>query len=186
MDTGEEALVRFLMTGKLGLLELGLPARDAFEYLGLPQNYDTEQELLEELPKIKSGELKVPSDIFSYYYDNLELDFSAEHLNLIRVALERYVDEGPIQVPPVLDFGLAAYVNQLNRKSFKELVRSCGIKCLQIIYNIDDFDDRVLTLFLVDSEMNVHFNLANGNDKIDVISKSIWPIESMGAGSIPW
>src|SRR5690554_5303300 len=105
MDAGKEILVQFLKTGKLGLLELDLSARDAFKYLGLPQNYDTRQELLEELPKIKSGELKVPSDIFSYYYDNLVLDFSAENLNLIAFALEQHVDEEPIQVPPVFDFG---------------------------------------------------------------------------------
>lgn len=186
MDAGKETLVQFLMTGKLGLLELGLPARDAFEYLGLPQNYDTEQELLEELPKIKSGELKVPSDIFSYYYDNLELDFSAENLNLIAFALEQHVDEEPIQVPPVLDFGLAAYVNQLDRKSFKELVRRYDIKCLEVISTTESVSEKLLTLLLPDSEMNVCFNVENDNDKIDVISKSIWTIESLGAGSIPW
>ena len=85
-----EPLVNFLRTGKLGKLELGMTVDDVLDYLGLPINIQSIDELRDQQPQLWQTETTQPNVFPSLYYGCLAPMFQRTRLKQLILIPQQY------------------------------------------------------------------------------------------------
>jgi hypothetical protein len=152
-----KTLAKFLTTGKLGPLELGMPLEEVINIIGLPSQFHSKEDLF----------IYIRSQEYWYItYGNLEVscDDPSDLLSWIAIYFR---DNDPRQLPDALDSIWLENVYEMNKDSFCKYLEENAIKCDKIL---DPWllanGEPYIPLKVQDSGVRIVIDIENNSDRI--------------------
>lgn len=162
-------LVDYLRFGQLGSLHTGMSLQSATDYLGLPEGYQSVDEMIQRLVE-RSDKLAG-----SFWFDSLELMFDTTTFDLKSFSLRPYWRDVP-GFPDVFGDSFADEMQKLNLNPhrLRLIVREHQFKAYLVKLTVEISTKEPLIVWFPESGVQIAFEEIEGVEKLIYISKSIY------------
>lgn len=181
MDTNEITLVKFLNTGHLAKLQVGMNLYEVIQYLGLPQNFHYKvktinnfKRFLRNKKKHKKGS-EFPAPLYHFYGEDNIIELATDFQNdtLLYIKLRNYHEMKSRILPHPLNHGWVDLLYNMKPEEFLEFLEKNQIDYHKKI--LGELPDKALFITIKASCVSVNFIFDNihPNGRVYIVIKDI-------------
>lgn len=177
MEQGKNLLVRFLQTGELGKLKIGMSIDQALAYTGLPD--DEEISIDDYVDELKTLNVSDNLDMLILAYENkcLQLGFWKDGLDLASIGIRPQFHRGmPLVFPNVFGDLFRTQIQSLDQDQLKRLVNQNRLECYRVLPSIEELS-QVTVIWFKKTCMEIVFEIIGGTEYLMAVTKSAYELD---------